>query len=185
MKVDFREEDHTYWKDGVQVPGVTSILKAIGLSKDYSSVDEFYRDRGIAVALAIELYLKGTLDEKTLDPVLLPYFDGFRRYWDKHGEKPVAIEEHKGNKELWFAGKVDLVTGSKIIDWKCSKSHDKVASLQGEAYKVLWGKLPFDVVQFPGNGTYEECPYGDGTKYWESVMNVFEWWKQYHPRTKI
>jgi hypothetical protein len=187
MRVDFDEETHTYYHGGKEVPGVTSILKAVGLSKDYSTVDTFYRDRGIAVALAIELFLKGTLDEKTIDPAIQPYYDGFRRYWDKHASKPVGIEAHNGDEDLWFAGKVDLITATRIIDWKCSKSHDPVAELQGEGYKTLWQalKLPFDVVQFDGTGDFKIFEYGDRIDTWPAVMKCFEWWKKAHPRTKM
>ena len=185
MKLEFDEESHSYSLGGKEIPGVTSILKAIGLSKDFSGVDTFYRDRGVAVAYAIELFLKGTLDESSLDPVLVPYFDGFRQYWDKFASKPIAIEKTNYHQELWYAGKIDLVTDKRIIDWKCSKSHDPVAELQGEAYKLMWGKLPFDVVQFPGDGSYKVFEYGDKTDIWPAVMKTFQWWRRAHPRTKL
>ena len=185
MRVSFDEATHTYWHGDKEVPGVTSILKAIGLSKDYSNVDTFYRDRGVAVALAIELFLKGTLDEKTIDPVILPYWEGFKRYWDKHAEKPVFIEEHLGHERLWFAGKADLVTEQRIVDWKVSKSYDKVSGLQGEGYKTIFGLMPFRIVQFPGEGKFEIFEYDDKAETWPHVIAVYNWVRKTYPRKKI
>lgn len=171
----FNEATHEYFLDGNKLPGVSEIIKTVGLSKDFSGVDPFYRDRGKAVHSCIELFLLGTIDETSIDPVCRPFYEGFLRYWDKYATKPIHIEE-KFHANGAFAGTVDLVTGGEIIDWKCSKSHDPAAEIQGEAYKVLVGKgLPFKVVQFPGDGTYKVYEYGSGVDYWPSVMKLYEW----------
>lgn len=188
VKLQFDAENHAYPVDGVLKPSVSKILKTVGLSKDFSGVDSFYRDRGIAVAKAIELYLKNDLDEKTLDPVLLPYFDGFKRYWDKHGVDAshiVEIETPRYQEHFGYCGTPDLIIHGKVIDWKCSKDHDKVAELQGEAYKLFFPVAwPFEVVQFPGNGSFEIFEYGDRVDTWPSVMKCYEWYKKVHPRSK-
>lgn len=184
MKVTFREEDHTYWSEGgLEVPSVTGILKAVGLSKDFTSVDNFYRERGIAVHEAIQLYADNNLDEKSLDPVIVPYLEGAKRFLDTMKEKPKA-EVVYGNEPYWFAGTVDAEFPELIVDWKCSKSHDKVAELQGEGYKLLAPGKVFKVVQLPGDGSYEEFDYGDRVEYWTSVMKTYQWWRKTHPRSK-
>lgn len=186
MKLSFDADSHTYTANGKDVPSVTGILKAIGLAKDYSGLDSFYRDRGTAVAKAIELFLREALDEKSLDPVIVPYFDGFRRYWDKHSANPTHIEEPRLNEHYWYAGTPDLITANKVIDWKCSKDHDSIAELQGEGYKLFVPYvIPFDVVQFPGDGSFKIFEYGDKSDTWPSVMKCFEWWRKAHPRTKV
>jgi hypothetical protein len=187
MKLEFDEEAHRYTVDGREVPGVTSILKAVGLSKDFSGVETFYRDRGIAVHACIELFLKGVLDEKSIDPVLVPYWEGFKRYWDKHSEKPVLIEVPQYSEEYDFAGTADLVTATGILDWKVSKSHDPVAELQGEGLKILQGPpfLPFRVVQFAGDGGFKIFDYGEKISTFPAVVVCYRWWRKAHPRTKL
>lgn len=76
----FSEEDHCYKLNNVVIPSVTQILKCCGIS-DFSKVpiDVLERARlfGTAVHKACELFDKGTLDERTLDPNLWPYLDGW------------------------------------------------------------------------------------------------------------
>jgi hypothetical protein len=87
--------------------------------------------------------------------------------------------EVRGTYSNEFAGTIDCITENEIIDWKCSKSHDKVAELQGEAYKLIeCGEAvskTFKVVQFPGDGSYEVFDYGMLTNHWPSVMNIYRW----------
>lgn len=172
----FDEEKHKYFWNEKEVPGVSAMLQKVGLSKDYKGIDPFYAARGTALHLCIKLYLEGTLDEESIDPIVQPYFQGFLAYWAKHKHKPVNIEEPMYSEDWGFAGTPDLVCENIIIDWKSSKDHDRVAELQGEGYKVLVGRpIKFRVVQFPGDGSYEIFDYGDGIKYWESIQNLYQW----------
>jgi hypothetical protein len=171
----FDEEKHEYRWKGERVPGVSEILKTVGLTKDWSGVDPFYAARGKAVHRAIELYLADDLDDRSIGTVIRPFFDGFLKYWDKHGTKPVGIEVKRYNEDLAYAGTADLLVDDLIIDWKCSKSHDKVAELQGEAYKSLFPGLGFRVVQFPGDGSFKIFDYGTAVEYWPSAIKLYEW----------
>lgn len=179
MSLTFDEVEHKYFWNSKEVPGVSHILKTVGLTKDFSGIDPFYKERGIATHRAIELYLKGTLDEKSLDPVIVPFFQGFLKYWSTQGEKPIAIEGRGYSESHGYAGSWDLETASEIIDWKCSKSHDRVAELQGEAYKILaGGSKRFRVVQLPGDGTFKCFEYGNGVDLWPAVMKLYSWRKK-------
>lgn len=58
----FDEKTHTYTdENGQQVPSVTTILKELGVSGDYSGIPniEFYADRGTLTHYGIELLLSG------------------------------------------------------------------------------------------------------------------------------
>lgn len=169
--------EHRYFLGDEEIPSVTKILQTVGLSKDFTNVDPFYRDRGIAGHKAIELYLKGELDESTIDPCLEGHWKGFLKFYKENKIKPIRIESQMYDDDLWFAGTVDMIDSSNAIyDWKFSKSHDRVAELQGQAYKILYGVcVPFRVVQFPGDGTYEVTDYGNNTDLWDSVMNLYKW----------
>lgn len=175
----FEEDTHTYWRGKKRIPSVGEILKKLGLTKDWTGVDPFYAERGKAVHLAIQFFLEKRLDEKSLDPVISPFFEGFKKYYKEH---PMGITQCEVMGAFYndFAGRIDCISEHEIIDWKCSKSHDKVAELQGEAYKWIEAGenrkiLPFKVVQFPGDGTYEIFDYGDKTSHWTSVMHLYRW----------
>lgn len=185
----FDPEKHQYHIGKKRIPGVSEILAKVGLSKDFKGVDPFYRDRGIATHLAIKYHLEGRLDPSTLDPAVIPHFEAFLAYWRARSEVLVSIEKPMASIDESFAGTPDLVTDRAIYDWKCSKSHDPVAELQGQAYKILtiqnWmnlkhsptelGFLPFIVVELHDDGEFKEFQYGDGYEQWASVLDLYRW----------
>jgi hypothetical protein len=176
----FDPEGHKYFVGKTRVPSVSEILQKIGLTKNYDGVDPFYRDRGIACHKAIELHLKGILDPASLDPNIKPQFDAFLKFWQGHFKEMVIALEHPFAKGIEFAGTPDLITETGIWDWKCSKDHDKVAELQGQAYKHLSLQihvpaLPFIVVELHDDGTFKEFDYGVGFSQWDSVMDLYRW----------
>ena len=175
----FDPEKHQYFLGKKRIPGVSEILQKVGLTKDWTGIDPFYAERGKAVHLAIQYFLENRLDESSLDPVIVPYFEGFKKYYAEH---PMGITrcEVRGSFGEAFCGTIDCITEHEIIDWKCSKSHDKVAELQGQAYKIIECQrirtpLSFKVVQFPGDGSYEVFDYGNHTDTWDAVMEVYAW----------
>jgi len=180
-KLRFDPENHKYYVGKRRVPGVSEILQKVGLSKNYEGIDTFYRDRGVATHKAIELYLKGVLDETSLDPAIQPQFNAFLDYQKAHNlGKILALEEPMIDQKMIFAGTPDLITDVAIYDWKCSKSHDRVAELQGQAYQILslnqgFPVVPFTVVELHDDGTFEKFTYGEGVALWQSVMDLWGW----------
>lgn len=155
-------------------PRVTDVLKKVGISKDFTGIDPFYADRGRAVHACIELYLKGTLDESSVDEVCRPYFDGFLKFWDKFKFEPFTTELHLENDD--YQGTIDLLSDHGIYDWKCSKSHDRAAEIQGAGYKKLAkSNFPFRVVQFPGDGSYKVFEYKAPIELWDCVWKLYQW----------
>jgi hypothetical protein len=180
----FEPEGHKYFCGKKRIPSVSEMLAKVGLSKDYKGVDPFYRDRGIATHKAIELYLQGNLDPTSLDEAIKHQFEAFLQYWDAHhDEKILALEKPFCDRDQRFAGTPDLITDRAIYDWKCSKEHDRVADLQGQAYKVLVDQcfppeaepLPFIVVELHDDGTAAEFNYGVNWDEWDSVLRLHRW----------
>lgn len=177
-ELQFDPTTHRYSVDGKKVPGVSEILKTVGLGKDFSGVDDFYRQRGVAVHKAIELFIGGVLDESSVHPLWEPYFTGFRRFIGKRSLPGGYCELPLYSEEFGFAGTVDLyLPGIGIFDYKCSKSADLVAKFQGDAYRLLIAEnfgdnVPFRVVQLPGDGTYQLISYTE-KNLWESVMELY------------
>lgn len=157
-------------------PRVTEILRKLGLSKSYDGVDPFYRDRGTACHKAIDLYLKDELDESSIDESYRGHFEGFLKFYS---ENPLGMSEsevHLENDD--YQGTIDLVSEFGIYDWKCSKSHDKVAEIQGAGYKKLAkNNQPFRVIQLPGDGSYEIFEYEAPVALWDATWRLWQWKK--------
>jgi hypothetical protein len=128
--IEFREADHSYWAGKKRIPGVTDILKKVGLTKSYEGVDPFYAQRGVATHLANELWMNGKLDEGSLDPQIKPFHMAFRKYVDKTGYKPVDVERVFYHPDLGYACRIDYYGDGLLVDAKCTKSHDRGADYQ-------------------------------------------------------
>lgn len=193
---DFDEAKHIYRIGERRIPGVSEILKTIGIVKDFSGVDPFYRERGIACHRAIELYINGDLDEETLDPVCAPYLDGFKKWWTQQGviaSTPLATEARLYSQKFGFSGTIDLILGNTIIDYKCSKSPDPASELQGLMYQWLAHEnydelMPFGVLQLPGDGTFVPIP-GTINYQWDlldGIIDLYKWKRSKHvPRMSV
>lgn len=185
----FEPREHRYYYGGKEVPSVSSIIKRIGLGKDYGMVNPWYAERGTAVHKAIELYLHGKLDEGSIDENYKGHFEGFKAWWqDKDPAQVLAVELPLYSARLNFAGTVDMVYGEMIYDFKTSKDPDPASELQGAAYQHLWGEyhglgFPFRVLQLPGDGSFREIDYKtEDPALWQSCMSLYRWHLKAHKR---
>lgn len=157
-------------------PRVTEIIRAVGLGKDFTGVDTFYRDRGTACHKAIELYLKNQLDESSIDECYRGHFEGFMKFWKENKLGIFKAEVHLENEN--YQGTLDFITDDAIWDWKCSKAHDRVAEIQGAGYKTLAKvDVPFRVVQLPGDSSYEVIEYASPPYLWDATWTLYQWKK--------
>ena len=119
------KQSHSYEIDGFPVKSVTELLKEYGLI-DLSHIPQHVLERaqyrGTLVHRTIELYLNKNLNEKTLDPVLVKYLNGFKKLEKEHTLKTYAIEEKVGSLSLGVAGMSDwrglFDDVHTIVDWK-------------------------------------------------------------------
>ena len=81
-------EDHRYLLDNLEIPGVSKILQEAGLS-DMSMVKPEILERnsafGNAVHAVINFKCKGTLDEESVDHILIPYLQGWDNFVEDFG----------------------------------------------------------------------------------------------------
>ena len=109
---DFRfdQESHTYWLDGVQIDGVTSMLKDM---EDLSSIPTEILARkaalGTAVHYATELDDQGLLDEDTVHEEVRGYLEGWRLFKREHKVELISIEQNLAHRRMRYAGTVDRV----------------------------------------------------------------------------
>jgi len=104
--LDFDAAEHRYSRAGVEILGVTSVLKEAGLI-DASWYTEESRQRGQAVHAMIHLAADGDLHEPSLDPRLLPYLEAYRRFIGETGFIADLIEHRVESRTYGYAGTLD------------------------------------------------------------------------------
>lgn len=104
----FDEATHTYRYQGIEVPGVTSVLKPL---MNLQFVDPDLLDAaaafGVAVHKACELDDLDQLDEESLDPALGPYLAAWRLFCRDYEVEWHGIEEKVYHPQLRYAGTLD------------------------------------------------------------------------------
>lgn len=136
----FDEASHSYALDGRPVPGVTSVIGSI-LSPVYNKANDLMRRAaafGSAVHRACELDDRGTLDMETLDPALLPYLEGWRKFSQDNGGEILHSETKICSYKFRFAGTLDrvLFDGPTLLDIKTSTTIGPEVGVQTAAYAI-------------------------------------------------
>lgn len=185
------DDKHRYAYKGLPYVGVTSILKAVGII-DYSAIPpakrKYYMDRGTQTHLACQLDDAGTLNEDTVDPVIMPYLEAWR--WFKRESGVVILPEWTERKmvsvALGYAGMMDrevminqlpsMPHGQYSLDIKNGKAM-RWTGVQLAAYSILRGifKGPRIAVELHKDGTYKVIWYTDDSDYetWFAVLKVY------------
>jgi hypothetical protein len=105
--VEFDEATHTYSYNGFVLPSVTQILQAEGFVNT-AFYDEWSRNKGSMVHLAVKYYLSGELDEETLDPEIVPYLTAFKKFMRDSRFQFDEVEQAGRNTTWNYAGTYDL-----------------------------------------------------------------------------
>ena len=135
---------HTYTTEaGTRVPGVTSVIEPL---ERYAGVDpavlEWASERGRAVHLACDLLDEGDLDERSLDPEIVPYVEAYCCFLEEARPSWSAIEHVVHSERYGYAGRLDRVgtlaclRGSPrvVCDIKTVAALSPVTGLQLAAY---------------------------------------------------
>lgn len=149
--VTFDEASHTYRRDGVKVPGVTSILKPLYSDLRFVGADllEWKSSLGKAVHRAVELHVKDDLVYDSLDPIVAAYFAQYLNFEGDVGFKPAAAEIMVYS-SLGYAGTFDLLGAlgkfTGLVDLKITSTLSPAVRLQTAAYqhahKEMTGQCP-------------------------------------------
>lgn len=187
MKIDFDEATHTYRVNGVVMPSVTTILDQL---QDWWRIDVDVLERakqiGNAVHRATELDDKGTLVEESVDPIVAPYLEGWRKFKAHFMPEMESIEEIVYN-PLGFCGTPDRVARIKqnrtLLDIKSGSVVSPTWGLQTAAYRNSIIPFPADraVVHLMGDGTYRYIPQTDSTDWptFLAALSLFNWRKKH------
>lgn len=132
----FDEQMHRYTVDGVELPGITSLLKPL---TKYDDVPEFMLKKkaafGRGVHKLVEIFLKGN-DESTngFSADVWRCFNGFVKFWGEHPkwhDAPRIIERPMYHPKLKYAGTPDIILdGVAIIELKTREFHKATDPLQ-------------------------------------------------------
>ena len=143
-EIVFREEDHTYWLDGAQLPSVTSLLKPIVTAGGSEETRDFKRQIGKALDTAITLNERNDLDVDSLDEAVLPFFQAWLKFKAESGFRVLVNQLVVYSRKLRYAGTLDLLgtrnpgtaTPDELIDTKCTWAIDPATGPQTAAYSM-------------------------------------------------
>ena len=107
IPVEFNEKGHIYTLRGEILPSVTHILKSEGFI-DTLWYDDWSRTKGTYVHKAVQLYIGGILNEKTLDPEIVPYLEAWKKFIRESGFVVTGSEISGASKDYKFAGTYDV-----------------------------------------------------------------------------
>lgn len=132
----FDPEKHIYTLNGRRFPSVTEIVGDVVGTPMYGT--EWHIDRGSKIHRAIALYLKGTLDESSLDERIRGRVEAAKKAIKELGIVPRFFETPMFHPALKFAGMPDLyTTDDDVMDWK--SSHSPATEIQLGGYSLLIG----------------------------------------------
>jgi len=155
---DFDAESHRYTYRGLPLVSVTQALRLAGMSTDPRWFPPGAAERGTAIHLATQYHDEGTLDESTLDPLIVPYLEAWRKFKSEMSVKIVSIERRAARiGHPSFAGTIDRVgkIGSRtwILDIKSGVETD-ADPLQLAGYSILAPNCKLANVYLSDSGTY-------------------------------
>jgi hypothetical protein len=138
------DENHVYWVDGRQKPGVSSVLDYHGLIPQYAK-DDNAALRGTLVHKACHLMAQGKLDFASIDMRIMGKVLAYARFLEETGFIPEELEAMHHQEDLDYCGTVDAFgyhrkLGPFIYDIKTG-SPLKYHKLQVAAYGGFYQKL--------------------------------------------
>src|SRR3990172_1656127 len=144
--IEFDAFTHTYKVDGLVVPSVTQVLSIL---EDWSQVNREVLaaagDFGTHVHIACDLDNKGILNEGELDPELLPYLNGWRRFLGESGARVITGELQVASRSHRYAGMLDALIEWRgaicVVDIKTGATVPRVAGPQLAAYELAYNEL--------------------------------------------
>lgn len=167
----FDEAQHRYTLDGRELISVTTALTEAGMV-DKSRWTEDARLRGQYVHQCIALEAEGALGESSVDPVVQPYFEAFRKFQRETSVTLEIVERLVCDPMLGYAGTLDAIglwpSGERsLFDWK-SGSFPPSAAPQTAAYLrcARWfyptgTRITRYGLQLRDDGTYQLVPLND------------------------
>lgn len=146
LALTFDEVEHAYHLDGARIPSVTQVLSH---GQNLSHIPAWTSLRGTAFHLATELDDIGDLDEESVDPLVRPHLEAYRKW--KAATKPVfthtEFRVYGEARGLMFAGTIDRVIARTLLGDLKSGQPRKEHGAQLAAYKIAYQQRTGDEVR--------------------------------------
>ncbi len=181
------------------IVSVTEYADIFGLT-DFSMVRqstlESAQEFGDAVHLLFRYYAENRLNEKTVDALLVPYLEGFKKIISDNQIKFLETEIRHTSK-LGFTGRPDIVCIKKnelaIIDTKTPKKVSKSCGIQLAGYEILineygkYGKVKKKFALHAGTSDLKLIPFNDKhfTNDFLSLLNTLNLQKEYMSKKRF
>jgi hypothetical protein len=152
----FEAETHTYRRpDGVIVPSVTQILRAVGISADFEHLKslsgrlgdriDYRRDLGTAVHADCHAFDDDDIVWGNVHPDVAPFVEAWAAFLENTGLVPSTRERRLFHAGLGVCGTLDGIFSRFpapehriLIDIKIGDPRDAGADVQTAAYQLLW-----------------------------------------------
>lgn len=175
------EKQETYLLEGVPLPRVTSVIKAVGLTSNFYT--EEGRARGRKVHEILESYDNGDPlpeDISPLDPgEVAGYVRAYEGFLSEYRVEVLEVESSKHHPRYLYAGTIDrfiLLNGvPAVLDFKTG-SHERWMRLQTSAYANLYPKPPKRFVlclKKDGSYTLKEHDKDVDFRYFLFALNLY------------
>lgn len=102
----FDAQAHKYYLDNIEIPGVTTVLKTVGLIENYYGFGDA-QFRGLHVHFACELLDLNDLDWRTVYPAWQGYVKSYMGFKEETGFIPELIEFQTYHPVYRFGGTMD------------------------------------------------------------------------------
>jgi len=192
-RLTFDKEQHKYYLGSEEIPGVTTIIKDMGLGPfsgaiDRSAVLEAAADRGTKVHDACQMFDENDLDIDSLDPIIDPYVRAWIKFREESGFTPKLIEEIVFDPVRRFCGRLDRTgimgsTFSRVcLDIKTGEVYAD-AGIQLAAYlSCLQAETGTKriAVKLSNNGTYRVHEFKDrqDIQIFHAACTLWHWRKR-------
>lgn len=177
----YQSEGHRYLLDGVEIPSVTTVIRAAGLMPPMFGATDWHLQRGTAVHKATALSDENDLDETTVDPEIRGRLDAWRAFRAATPQFVIAeIERPRYHPGLRYGGTADR-EGSwagrpSIVDIK-GGAPAAWHGVQLSAYAALVGAVDRYGVYLAADGTWKVVPYTDrqDVGIFQSALACYQW----------
>ncbi|MGH9644778.1 MAG: hypothetical protein ACRD3Q_20435 [Terriglobales bacterium] len=192
-EVTLESERHVYRQGEKKLPGVTQIL---GLIDDLEGIPRDILDAaarfGRHVHIACHLHSMGRLDECSLDPALVPYVAGYKKFLRDTCAVVCESERLVHHSRLGYAGTLDFTAMwgrnglANLVDIKSSAVVPRSVGPQTAAYReALIDQSPQRLVSktryclhLKPNGDYRLHALTNYSVDWQiflSALNIYQW----------
>jgi hypothetical protein len=187
----FDEPSHTYWLGERRLPSVSEVIAPV---QSFEGIPEAVLARksaiGKAAHLACQFIDEGDdVDPESLDPVVAPYVEGWRRFIAENKPEFHVIEEQMFDEALGYAGTPDRVAimhGSEwVLDIKTVVTISQATALQTVAYRKLVAPkaktreplIKRGAIQLTPDGRYKLHEFKEQSDWaiFQSLLNVKNW----------